>query len=237
LGGILVMLGIPICLFLARRAYILQMADAWIWADEWTQGRRADVDLRVEIFAEKILRQCQSDMPDEVLLLGHSCGTILLTAIVARLLELNSSFASSHSEIAIVCVGNCSPVVACNPQADRFRSSIDKILSTPGLAWIEIQARKDVLGCCEFNPSSFRADDSDPESELQIVDIRLRDMLAVDFYAAHRLDYLRLHFQYIMANDCIAPYDYFKMICGPDLALASFRAASFAASMRIERSS
>jgi hypothetical protein len=238
LGGASVMIGIPICMFLARRGYILQMADAWIWADEWSKGRRSDIDLRVELFAEKILRECQSDMPDEILLLGHSCGTMLLTAVAARLLDLDSSLASSRSEVAMVCVGNCSPVMACNPQANRFRSSINKILSAPNLAWIEIQARKDVLGCSDFDPSSFQTiiERSVPQNRPKIVDIRLRDMLAEDFYTAHRLDFLRLHFQYIMANDCIAPYDYFRMICGPDSAPASFRVTTSPVSSLKEQS-
>jgi hypothetical protein len=40
-------------------------------------------------------------------------------------------------------------------------------------------------------------------------------MLTPESYARYRLDYMRLHYQPVMASEKRAPYDYFMMICGP----------------------
>ena len=45
--------------------------------------------------------------------------------------------------------------------------------------------------------------------------VRFRDMLSADFYRRIRFNYFRLHFQFVMANDQRAPYDYFMLVGGP----------------------
>ena len=44
--------------------------------------------------------------------------------------------------------------------------------------------------------------------------VRLRDMLT-DAYERVRGSQFRMHYQYVMANDRRAPYDYFMLVCGP----------------------
>jgi hypothetical protein len=40
-------------------------------------------------------------------------------------------------------------------------------------------------------------------------------MLAPEFYARRRWNFFRMHYQFIMANDRRAAYDYFMFVCGP----------------------
>ena len=45
--------------------------------------------------------------------------------------------------------------------------------------------------------------------------LRFRDMLSPQFYKRLRFNFFRMHYQFIMANDRRAPYDYFMLMCGP----------------------
>jgi hypothetical protein len=45
--------------------------------------------------------------------------------------------------------------------------------------------------------------------------VRFRDMLSPELYRRIRLNFFRLHYQFIMANDQRGPYDYFMLVCGP----------------------
>jgi hypothetical protein len=45
--------------------------------------------------------------------------------------------------------------------------------------------------------------------------VRIRDMVAPEFYDKIRWNLFRMHYQFIMANDMRAPYDYFMLVCGP----------------------
>ena len=40
-------------------------------------------------------------------------------------------------------------------------------------------------------------------------------MLSPEFYERLRLSFFRMHYQFIMANDQRARYDYFMLVCGP----------------------
>ena len=40
-------------------------------------------------------------------------------------------------------------------------------------------------------------------------------MLSRQFYWRIRFNFFRLHYQFIMASDRRAPYDYFMLVCGP----------------------
>jgi len=40
-------------------------------------------------------------------------------------------------------------------------------------------------------------------------------MLAPEFYGKLRWNLFRMHYQFIMANDMRAPYDYMMLVCGP----------------------
>jgi hypothetical protein len=45
--------------------------------------------------------------------------------------------------------------------------------------------------------------------------VRFGDMLSRQFYWRIRFNFFRLHYQFIMASDRRAPYDYFLLVCGP----------------------
>ena len=47
------------------------------------------------------------------------------------------------------------------------------------------------------------------------ITVGLRDMLTDAAYDRVRGSQFRMHYQYVMANDRRAPYDYFMLICGP----------------------
>ena len=45
--------------------------------------------------------------------------------------------------------------------------------------------------------------------------LRFRDMLSAQFFRRLRFHFFRLHYQFIMANDRRARYDYFMLLTGP----------------------
>ena len=45
--------------------------------------------------------------------------------------------------------------------------------------------------------------------------LRFRDMLSPQFFRRLRFHFFRLHYQFIMANDRRARYDYFMLLTGP----------------------
>ena len=49
----------------------------------------------------------------------------------------------------------------------------------------------------------------------QLWRVRFRDMVSAKTYRRLRLNFLRLHYQFIMGGDRRAAYDYILLTCGP----------------------
>jgi hypothetical protein len=45
--------------------------------------------------------------------------------------------------------------------------------------------------------------------------VRFREIVSAQFYPRLRWNFFRMHYQFIMANDRRAPYDYLMFVCGP----------------------
>ena len=77
-------------------------------------------------------------------------------------------------------------------------------------------ARADVLNFHEFDPvAGIGVDVGDKRCNPLNWSVRLRDMIAPDFYDKRRWDLFRMHYQFIMGNDMRAPYEYMMLVCGP----------------------
>ena len=54
-----------------------------------------------------------------------------------------------------------------------------------------------------------------PDRKPRIVLVGLKDMFGDESYQRHKLNHMRLHYQFVMANEQRAIYDYFMLIAGP----------------------
>jgi hypothetical protein len=88
----------------------------------------------------------------------------------------------------------------------------------PSVLWIEVQARKDIMSLFDCNPAHWvEVDTAQTRSNPMVWLLRIRDLLTSDTYGRRRWNFFRMHYQFIMANDLLALYDYFMFVCGPML--------------------
>jgi hypothetical protein len=82
--------------------------------------------------------------------------------------------------------------------------------------WIDVQSGKDVLNFENFDPVAGIGIDAGPgRCNPLIWQVRFRDLLSEPFYRTLHWNFFRLHYQFIMANDRRAFYDYFMLVGGP----------------------
>ena len=115
------------------------------------------------------------------------------------------------------------PKCALHPHALQLRDEIKTVADEPSVHWVEYQSRADAISFYRFHPATLRrirgtSDELDGQAAVRRVQIK--DMLEPATFAKYRLRVLRLHYQFVMANERRASYDYFMMICGPLLAKA-----------------
>jgi hypothetical protein len=116
----------------------------------------------------------------------------------------------------LLTLGSIAPGAALHPKATKLRAVFARIAVEPSITWIDSQSRKDVLNFWDFDPVAGLGIDAGSGRCNPIVwRVRFRDMLSPKFYKRIRLNFFRLHYQFIMANDQRAPYDYFMLVSGP----------------------
>ena len=225
LDGILAAaLGVPlaVALFLllmrwpGRRWRVEQLLDDWICAHAYIHGERPDIDARLDLFAEALLARTRDAALDEIVIVGHSLGAMLVLDVIVRALARDADFGRRGPAVCVLTIGATIPKFALHPRAKPIRRRIAEVAAEPSIAWTEYQSRADTISFYKFDPVSLRRIAEDRlDSKPVIRRVQIHDMLLPETFARCRTHVLRLHYRSVMANDRRAPYDYFLMVCGP----------------------
>jgi hypothetical protein len=201
---------------LADRSVLLQVANGWPIMRDFARGRASGYDRPVEAFAQRLVAAARADEVDEILIIGHSAGGLTAPIVTTRALDLDPDLGGHGSRVTLVTVGSLLPAFALHPAAERMRAAVRRLAIEPNLRWVDCQARKDIMNFWDFDPvAGVGVVVSGARTNPIVWPVRLRDMLTDAAYDRVRGSQFRMHYQYVMANDRRAPYDYFMLVCGP----------------------
>jgi hypothetical protein len=217
LAGIIVMCTIFLALRpLARRWFVIQINSHWPYLTAFARGESTCFDAPIEACARHVVAAARANAVDEIVVVGHSGGGVLAPAVITRALELDPEVGRRGPPLILLTLGSIAPGAALHPKAAKLRAVFARLAIEPSITWIDSQSRKDVLNFWDFDPIGGLGITLPSERHNPVVwKVRFRDMLSPELYKRIRLDFFRLHYQFIMANDRRAPYDYFMLICGP----------------------
>ena len=155
----------------------------------------------------KFLKQIQLENPaDEILLVGHSVGTIMAVHLAAMYAEQHPKLAT---KIKLITLGQCIPLLSGMPQATLFNQHFNQLKNQAGSSWVDYVARADSLAFCDER-RLLKAEPSQPSIRV----IRFFNMFEPKRYEQIKKNKLRLHFQYLMATEKLGDYDYFSITAG-----------------------
>ena len=183
----------------------------------WAYGKRPVVDERIRVFAAYILEKLRESDADEVLLVGHSAGSVLTVQMVAEMLQLDPALGMRGQDFTLVSLGNCIPILSMLSGSKRLRSDLATVATAPGVGWLDFSAKRDGASLTQVDPlkaSGISRPVGIPVRPLQFP-VRIVKMFAPEDYAAIKRDIFRVHFQYIMASDILTDYDFFAITAGP----------------------
>jgi hypothetical protein len=202
---------------LANRLMTLQINSHWPYLLEYARDQRPSCwDRCIEVGARRLVEVAKANEADEIVVVGHSGGGVTAPAVVARALELDPDLGRHGPRVVLLTPGSLMPGIGLHRAAKRVHRDIARIAAEPSVLWIDVQARADVLNFFQFDPvSGIGVDVGDKRCNPLIWIIRIRDMVQPGFYDKLRWNLFRMHYQFIMANDLRAPYDYMMLMCGP----------------------
>jgi pimeloyl-ACP methyl ester carboxylesterase len=198
------------------RLGLQQALDDWIFSRDYVYGCRDDLDRRLDRFAEHVSARAPDINADEIVIVGHSMGATLALEIVARALLLDAQFGRRGPSVCLLTVGSTIPKFLLHPAGERFRKQAMTLAREHSIAWAEYHARSDAISFYKFDPVTLSRFGGDPRCGRPLLrKVRIQDMLTRRSYWRKRLRFMRLHYQFLMANELRSTYDFFMMICGP----------------------
>lgn len=199
-----------------RRWRVLQALDDWIFSLDYVHGRRADVEARLDRFADRIVACARDQSADEIVLSGHSMGATLAIDIMTRALVRDPELGRHGPAVCVLTIGSTIPKFTLHPAGGSMRRSAAAIVEEPSIAWAEYHARDDAISFYKFDPvTATRLSDDSGAGKPMIRRVQIHEMLEPHTFSRYRFRYMRLHYQFVMANDRRSIYDYFMMVCGP----------------------
>ena len=202
---------------LIRRVFLYLMLDAWVFNWQHATGRREDFENRLDLFCARVIDAIRGSDADEVVIVGHSTGSVMSAQLMARMLTRAPELGSGGPALALLTIGGELPLTATVRKAEPLRGDIVCLATSPSLLWVDYQAPQDPLNATGFDPVRDLALDLGGRQRFNPVvrSPRFKDLLSPETYRRIRYDFFRIHFQFLMANEIAGEYDYFALTCGP----------------------
>ncbi|KQS65088.1 hypothetical protein ASG39_07390 [Rhizobium sp. Leaf371] len=208
----------------AERLHTLHLFADWELAVAMASLDRPDVDRWLETAiasARAVLVEARDTGCDEVLVTSHSMGSTVAAHVIGALLEREPALMRGH-RITFVTLGGAILQCALLRPATRLRARVGLLARAPGLDWLEVQCLTDSI---HFYKAQVVAASGHPDAPpARIVTIRLKHILTAERYKRIKLDFLRVHRQYVLGPDRRASFDFTLMTAGP---LPAFDFATF----------
>jgi hypothetical protein len=203
--------------------------DDWIFSREYIRSGNSKIEQRLDRLAAELVAAATNSAADEILVIGHSLGAVLAVDLLDRALKLDPALGRNKVPITFLSVGSSILKIGLHPKAIRFRARVERMAKSRAIFWGDYQALSDPLNFYKSRPMGDMGLSTENEATVRVV--RLSLMLDDEMYRRIRLNFFRLHCQFVSGNDRRASYDYFMLTCGPVSAKSQTLAPDGALSM------
>jgi hypothetical protein len=212
-----------------RWLHLGDLFDDWIFSREYIRSGSSMIEQRLDRLAAEIVAAASGSDADEVVVIGHSLGAVIGVDLLDRAARQDPAVGASKIPVTFITIGSSILKIGLHRGATRFRTAVERVARAPGIFWADYQARIDVLNFYDTRPMAEMALPTENEPVVRLVEFSR--MLERAMYRRIRLNFYRLHCQFISGNDRRAAYDYFMLVCGPVSAKSQTLAQDGAVSM------
>lgn len=200
-------------LFACEHLRVFWLMRAWTFMVEWAR-HPAPLQQRFGEFARQIEAELQAEPADEVLIIGHSAGSMAAISVAESWLALGVDGAPRPSKVKLMLIGSATPLLGVIPEAGWFRAQVAAV-GASNMPWIDYTAPADPLCYALVNPFTALGLTAPTRSNFKIKSARFDKMFDAAEYRKIRFDFFRIHFQYLVATARSVENDYFTLTAGP----------------------
>ena len=174
---------------------------------------------RTQQWVEHVIQRQQEDPVDEVLLVGHSIGTLMMVSAVDALLQDPRWQALQQGrKTKVLTLGQCYPFIAMvpRPKALLFKEALQRLSFHANLLWWDVTAKIDPL--CFYRAHPLVKTDVDYSKALMplLHSASFFKMYTPESWALIRQNKLDAHFLYLRAPELAGNFNLFDVLYGPN---------------------
>ena len=176
-------------------------------------GNTPEVEARCLVFADRIAAAVGAGEADEVLVCCHSVGTHIAITTLAAAVDLMPA----DARVSLLTVGQTIAMAAVQPGAAAFRAALMKVALSAKVQWIDVSSAID-SSCIPLTDPLTAAGVTRPAGaavQPKLISARFIKLFTAEGYRAIKRNFIRGHFQYLMAAERAGDYDYFAITAGP----------------------
>jgi hypothetical protein len=197
-------------ILLDRHWHMLWVMRSYIFTSRHARGLAPEIEMRLDHLAEKIHQKISQDQYDEILIVGHSTGTIMATLVISRIFER----LPPEYPISLLTLGQWWPWLGYLPSAQFAQDRLCHIAGQTSLSWVDVSAKAD--GCCFsfVDPLVTLKDLPSPCNHPKLVSARWHTLFPKQTYRQLRKNPFRIHMQYLYASPKLGACDFFAITAG-----------------------
>lgn len=177
------------------------------------QSRTHVLDRRRDAFGDYLASRLADRDYDEILVVGHSYGAALAIAVVARAL---GSASPDGPKLSLLTLGQTVMWLAWLPEAQAMRDEIAAVAESDAVDWLDISAPPDGACFALVDPYTAIGDRNAQRSNPKLLNAKFHEIMPKAEFDRQSRNWMRLHFQYIMATARPADYDFFAITAGSE---------------------
>ena len=209
MGGMLVWLLLNYAIYLAlERIHIFWVTRIMRFFALYAKQEVPDVFAKETEFLAKITSALKDEQFDEVILVGHSVGSILALSLAAELNKIEAC-----KKLRLVTLGHCVTGVSVVKEAQWFNQKLAS-LAERSFFWVDVTSGKDAVNFYKVNP----AFNTSAKPDL-ILSAGFHKAFKADFYKSLRWDFYKVHFLYLykLHQPEAVDFDYQRLLFDPTL--------------------
>jgi len=204
---LLFVLGNKLALFWLLRIFVFSAR--YVFEDMHT------LDKRLEYFSKyltSVLEKQKENKVDEILLVSHSVGGILMIPLLEKLLKEKSL--PKETKLSILVLGECIPLVSGIDKATEYKEKMAFLAKQTNIFWLDYTTVID--GAC-FPHLNYFSDvniDIEEKENFHFLSARFHTLFSKRRYDKLRKNRYLTHFIYLMSMEYEGKYDFFNMTAG-----------------------
>ncbi|OXY82128.1 hypothetical protein [Oceanimonas doudoroffii] len=202
---------------LGNKLAVFWLLRIYAFSARWARGQIPELAPRIHSFASHMAEAINDDTNDEVVIVAHSVGTMMVVPALAQALQqIHNPNRLAHQRVVLITLGHCIPLVSFHAAAADFRTALQQLGHNKRLLWLDYTAPTD--GACFplLNPVTSCGQSCAPHAGPRLLSPRFFTLYHPARYKKLRRAWYTMHFLYLMATDKPGPYDFFAFTAGPE---------------------